>query len=713
MKLWLPAGVTSPLGRRLAWLTLLRLLVLAAFLGIVEFYYNRDLPSGGFSSTVAVATVAIAFVLTVGYALVLRRERGLRPIAYVQHSTDQLVWTALAYVSGGVTSGSTSLYGLTCLSAAILLGTRGAVVTAAVGMTAYSLLCVAFATGTLPPPMDQSVEAYVIDPQAMVYPAFSTLMATALVTALAAYLAARLQAFGGRLEEATKRAEEAERLAALGRLSAALAHEVRNPLGSIRGSIELLRTGGTLAEEDTRLCTIIERETARLNDLVTDMVDLSRPREPSLQEIDLAATARSVVELAQRSGRGEDIDIRYEGPEAATITADAAQMRQVLWNLVRNAIQASSVGDGICVTLSKEADGDLVMQVSDQGLGIPESSRSHIFDAFFTTRSHGMGIGLAVVKQVSDAHAFDLTVASEADQGTTFAMRIPKAQVVSFSGLLLVFALLLLGGLGCGGGSDWLEAGAGRSGPGSDDDLWWGESAARSSAASEPPPAGKGTAPPAAGTGTATPTLALTGDPAAGTSIDEYRNTYYDFPQERGRSSQAATRQLFDPSCQPIRTVSRVFHDQVCVQGSGRLATGQTVSFAKRDCPCAAECPRTAQKICFEMLDPKKFPFGRGASGKAITPLRTVAVDTNLIPLGTVLYIPAYHGLRGPDGADHDGCFIAQDRGLKVKGKHVDVFTGDPRTTKSWNAAVPSNQGVKVILRADRCAYLRRVAPGK
>ncbi|MBW2453140.1 MAG: hypothetical protein JRI68_01440 [Deltaproteobacteria bacterium] len=712
MKLWLPAGVTSPLGRRLAWLTLLRLLALAAFLGIVEFYYNRDLPSGGFSSTVAVTTVTIAFVLTVGYALVLRRERGLRTIAYVQHSTDQLVWTALAYVSWGITSGSTSLYGLTCLSAAILLGTRGAVLAAVVGMTSYGLMCIAFATGTLPPPMDQPVEAYVIDPQAMVYPAFSTLMATALVTALAAYLAARLQTFGGRLEEATKRAEDAERLAALGRLSAALAHEVRNPLGSIRGSIELLRTGGTLGDEDTRLCTIIERETARLDDLVTDMVHLSRPREPDRREIDLAATARSVVELAERSGRAEHISLRYEGPKAATITADAAQMRQVLWNLVRNAIQASSAGDDICVGLTEEDDGDLVMQVSDQGSGIPESSRAHIFDAFFTTRSHGMGIGLAVVKQVSDAHAFELTVESEPDQGTTFAMRVPKPHVLGLSALVLAGALLLVGGLGCGGGSDWLEAGAGRSGPGSGDDMWWGDDDASSPAGSEPASAGSAAAT-APGPGTANPKLALTGDPSSGTPLEEYRNTYYDFPQERARSSQAATRQLFDSSCQPIRTVSRVFHDQLCVQGSGRLATGQTVSFAKRDCACAAECPRTAQRICFDLLDPKEFPYGRGASGKAITPLRTVAVDSDLVPLGTVLYIPAYHGLRGPDGADHDGCFIAQDRGLKVKGKHVDVFTGDPRTTVSWNAAVPSNQGVKVILGADRCAYLRSVSPGK
>jgi 3D (Asp-Asp-Asp) domain-containing protein len=184
-----------------------------------------------------------------------------------------------------------------------------------------------------------------------------------------------------------------------------------------------------------------------------------------------------------------------------------------------------------------------------------------------------------------------------------------------------------------------------------------------------------------------------------------FRNTYYDFPSEGGGPKDAT---LFDPTCRPIATVTRVFHDQVCVQGSGRLASGATVAFAARGCPCAATCPRTGQQICFERLDPSRFPSGRGATGRPITPLRSVAVDTSVIPLGTPLYIPELAGLPGPGGAPHDGCFVAEDRGMKVVGRQVDVFTGDPSQTQRWNVAYPSNRGVHVQPNDPRCAHLAR-----
>jgi len=193
--------------------------------------------------------------------------------------------------------------------------------------------------------------------------------------------------------------------------------------------------------------------------------------------------------------------------------------------------------------------------------------------------------------------------------------------------------------------------------------------------------------------------------PAMGASGEPkpFKLTYYDFPAEADHAGAGARAQVMDASCKPIADVPKSFHDTLCVQGSGKLARGQTVSFAKRDCACAAECPRTGARICFEALDPQKFPWGRGAGGNAIRPLRTVAADGDLLPLGSVVYIPVFDGMPLADGGVHDGCFVVQDRGSKVKGEHLDVFTGDKEGTARFRQVVPKDGFADVIVNGDRC----------
>jgi 3D (Asp-Asp-Asp) domain-containing protein len=189
-----------------------------------------------------------------------------------------------------------------------------------------------------------------------------------------------------------------------------------------------------------------------------------------------------------------------------------------------------------------------------------------------------------------------------------------------------------------------------------------------------------------------------------GKAVGTFRNTYYDFPSEL--DFEGVSVDVKGQKCDTIASVKRGFFEAVCVQGSGTLRQGATVSFARRDCECAEVCPRTGQKICFDLLDPKLFPWGRGATGKAITPLLTVAVDADVIPLGTPIYVPEYDGLPRDleEKTLHDGCFVAQDRGLKVKGQHLDIFTGHRSMTELWNRLVPSNRGVTVVLDTQRCA---------
>jgi signal transduction histidine kinase len=427
MRLGVGASAESSLAVRLAWLTALRLVVVTAFFAILTTFYLGGFSLSAFSGRVALITIAGAYAASAVYATALRKGRQIPLIAYAQLVSDQVTWTAIAYISGGPSSGAISLVGLTCLSGAILLGPRGAMVAALAGASSYALLCAGFVLHVVGPPPDQPAEAYATSWSDLRYPFLVNLLAIVVVTLLASYLAERLRLTGGRLVVATERAEQAERLAALGRLAAGLAHEIRNPLGSIAASIELLRTGGTLSAEDRELCSIVERETARLNDLVSDMLDLSRPRAPSKGLVDLSTTAADVVVLAGTSGRGADVRVRFEGPESALILADAAQIRQVVWNLVRNAIQVSSAGAEVLVRVISEG-GERVLEVRDHGQGISSEARERLFDAFFTTRSQGMGIGLAVVKRILDDHGFGIEVESVAEEGTVFRVRIPAEE---------------------------------------------------------------------------------------------------------------------------------------------------------------------------------------------------------------------------------------------------------------------------------------------
>jgi 3D (Asp-Asp-Asp) domain-containing protein len=229
----------------------------------------------------------------------------------------------------------------------------------------------------------------------------------------------------------------------------------------------------------------------------------------------------------------------------------------------------------------------------------------------------------------------------------------------------------------------------------------------------EPEPTDDRTGPAGVGIGPASIDAASIDAASRGVELGTFRNTYYNFPDERDYRGPETP--LFDSQCQPLARVPRAFHDTLCVQGSGSLETGQTVSFARRGCRCARTCPRSGQKICFATLDRDAFPWGRGAAGTAIVPLRSVAVDIKVIALGTRLFIPEFVGLPldRTGNATHDGCFLAEDRGIKVVGQHVDIFTGAVAMTKVWDDQVPTNQGVTVYVDSPHCAHVPTHTPDR
>lgn len=226
------------------------------------------------------------------------------------------------------------------------------------------------------------------------------------------------------LDTLREKAERAERLAALGRLAAGLAHEIRNPLGSISGSVEMVREAPELDEEDRRLLALVLGEVDRLNDLVTTMLDIGRPRELELAPVDLGALAAEVAKVAQADG-GPRVLVQAPS-DAVRVTADHAQIRQVLWNLVKNARQLSPPGGEVRVEVGWDDAARPTFSVSDDGPGVAPEDRERLFEMFFSRRRHGIGLGLALVRQIVDAHRGEITVESEPGHGATFAVHLPS-----------------------------------------------------------------------------------------------------------------------------------------------------------------------------------------------------------------------------------------------------------------------------------------------
>lgn len=246
----------------------------------------------------------------------------------------------------------------------------------------------------------------------------------------------RTQEAADRLAESNRnlRAAEAslrrsERLAALGQLTAGLAHELRNPLGTIKASAEMLmkQTGQNQPEVMAEMAGYISTEIDRVNGLISRFLDFARPLQfhPSLSNLrDLAETvARQQGELA----RQRNVTLGLHVPDVSFVF-DADLLLLAVSNLVQNAIQASAPGQQ--VTMTAETSGDTVLlSVADSGEGIQPQHLESIFNPFFTTKPHGVGLGLAIVAKIVDEHGGRIRVRSQKDGQTVFCIELPMGEL--------------------------------------------------------------------------------------------------------------------------------------------------------------------------------------------------------------------------------------------------------------------------------------------
>lgn len=237
-----------------------------------------------------------------------------------------------------------------------------------------------------------------------------------------------LQAVYTKLRENIASMKQAERLSAAGRLAASLAHEIRNPLAGISGATGILRRGTASTEYQHDCLDIIDKESQRLNKLLTGFLNFAKPRVLRMQRTDPNAILVSVASLVQQMTETGDVALRFEPlPSCPEIECDPEQLKQVLLNLLINAIEASPPNAHVSMRAFVAGD-TLAIEVLDEGSGIQEEHLDHIFDPFFTTKTKGTGLGLAISSMIVSQHGGSLSFRKNPKGGAIFRIELPLMQ---------------------------------------------------------------------------------------------------------------------------------------------------------------------------------------------------------------------------------------------------------------------------------------------
>lgn len=517
-------AAAGSLRRKLVWLTFFRVLSITILLGgAAAVSWGSD--SGLRATAPLYPLVVVTHLCSIGFALALRRDRGLVTVAYGQILLDVGIASAVVAITGYAESVFVFMFSLGIVNGAILLARRGA-------LTALALACLAHVGLELvaapqgPPPWgalfvqvgaftgtailasylaeqlrstgerlaarESDLAAITALHESIVQSVASGLLTLDLAGRITFLNRAAEQMLGldarrvlggpaesliasfrrdeargetdvvtpagerirlgyssfrllGRDGAATgtalifqdltelrsmeERVARSERLADLGRVAAGLAHELRNPLASMMGALELLQQDAALPGSDRRLMEIALRESARLDRLVTEFLEFARPAPPRAMACDLAPLVAETLDAFANDPIAAPVTLeRVLAPAGAR--CDPAQLRQVLWNLLRNAGQAvrERPGGGGRIQVACGADGGgPFLAVEDDGPGIPPEDRERVFLPFYTTKADGTGLGLAIVHRIVDAQGGTVTVEHPPAGGARFLIHLPAA----------------------------------------------------------------------------------------------------------------------------------------------------------------------------------------------------------------------------------------------------------------------------------------------
>jgi two-component system sensor histidine kinase HydH len=228
------------------------------------------------------------------------------------------------------------------------------------------------------------------------------------------------------IRDLQERVRRSERLASLGRLAAGVAHEIRNPLSSIRGFAQFFQNRFKGQEKEQEYASVMVREVDRLNRVITELLDFARPKEPHRElhsAVEILEQTLKVLE-SELAKKNIAVEKKLEA-SLPRIWVDRDQLSQALLNLLLNALESMEEAGKIRISMESGGAEVLAISISDTGRGIPKEDLERVFEPFFSTKRKGTGLGLAIVHQIVESHKGEIKVESRAGEGTTFRITLP------------------------------------------------------------------------------------------------------------------------------------------------------------------------------------------------------------------------------------------------------------------------------------------------
>ncbi len=360
-------------------------------------------------------------VLSIFYLVWLNKFKKKLLLAYFQTITDTFIVTAIIFVTGSYDSIFTFLYLVVIIYTSMVLLQKGSLIIATISCLQYGILVELEYYKIITPFMGQLYLSGTIDESYIIYRIIIIITACFAVAILSGLLARQLKGAKQDLKMVREHLKRVEKMAAMDEMISGIAHEVKNPLASLSGSIQLLQEDTKPGSYEDRLMQIILRETDRLKNIINNIRLFANPRIDNACVIKMAQVIEETVELFLNDPeRNEKIKLTMNLNKDASVFIDPLHFTQILWNLLKNAVQSINGPGEIKIQLKLSRTNRVYLVIEDTGMGIDQKDISHVFDPFYTTKPDGTGLGLSIIHRLIDTYNGVIDFESTPGKGTVF-----------------------------------------------------------------------------------------------------------------------------------------------------------------------------------------------------------------------------------------------------------------------------------------------------